>query len=160
MCLVHHVTQPEVFPMRVFLVLGLLVMAPAWARAQELPEDLKQVPGGAIGFVHVRAADLWKTSWFKVYRDILPKMGPETLALLEDRISPPISSIDRVTVVFLAPTPKSRGPEFAALIHVTSPLEKGKLLAGLKEVKEGGTTFYLLPKEGSLQVLDKNTFLI
>jgi hypothetical protein len=146
--------------MRAFAVAILFALAPSCVRAQELPEDLKHVPGGAIGFVHVRAADLWKSSWFKVYHDMLPKMGPETLARLEDRVTPPLSAIDRVTAVFLPPAPKSRELEVAALIHVTSPLETRKLLAGLKEIKEGTTTFYLLPKEGSLQILDKNTLLI
>jgi prepilin-type processing-associated H-X9-DG protein len=146
--------------MRAVLVLGLVIVAPAWARAQELPEDLRHVPGGAVGFAHIRAADLWKSPAFKVYRDMLPKMGVDVLSILEDRITPPLSSIDRVTLVFLAPTPKSRGPEFAALIHVTTPLETRKLLAGLKEVTEGQTKFYLLPREGSLQILDKNTLLI
>ncbi len=146
--------------MRTLLVCGLLLGCPVWARAQALPEDLAHVPGDAIGFVHVRTAELWKSPMFKMYRDILPKIDADALSMLEDRITPSLASIDRVTVVFLAPTPQSRGPEFAFLVHTTKPLEKQKLIAGLKEAKEGDVTFYLLPRDGSLRILDPNTLLI
>ncbi len=144
--------------MRTLLVCGLLLICPAWARAQALPEDLAHIPGDAVAFVHARTADFWKGPYFKMYRDMLPKGGADAIAILDDRIAPPLTSVDRVTVVILAPG--QRGPGIAVLLHTSKPLETRKLIQGLKEMKDGETTYYLLPREGSMSILNKNTLML
>ncbi|MEI7686261.1 MAG: hypothetical protein WCL32_14650 [Planctomycetota bacterium] len=121
-----------------------------------LSEDLAKVPGNALGFVHVRVDDLTKSPAFKLYHDLLPKAGPDALALLERRIEPSPLAIDRVTVVVMLPQPGSNDPEVMALIHVAKPLDVKTLTAGL----EGANGVYRLRGNHALQILGKQTFAI
>lgn len=46
-----------------WLFTGMLwtFLFPSWARPQDnLLEDLQAVPAEALGFLHIRAADVWK----------------------------------------------------------------------------------------------------
>jgi hypothetical protein len=140
------------------------------AGAQELPEDLKHVPGNAIGFIHLRTAELWKTPTFKIYRDLLPNAGADAIKLLEERISPPLSSIDRVTIVYLAPARLAAGADergfrtgdmrIAVIVHSKEKLKKEVLLANLeKVVAPNKAAYYRTPKHDAVQILSDHTFL-
>jgi len=137
----------------------LVLCLPLFAQAQE-PANLSHVPGNALGFVHVQTAEVWKSSWLKIYREILPRAGDEALALLESRIVPSLSTITRVTVVALPPNPqRGADPEFAVLLHLNKALDEKKFVDGLEAVQEGGAGFYRLRGDIAMQVLDKYTLL-
>src|SRR5262249_10624936 len=103
----------------ILTILGLaLSFAPA--RAEDLPPDLAAVPGGAIGFLHVHAADLWKSEPLKDLRMVLQKAGPQALQAFDQRFVPSPSTIDRVTIVMLNPEGAGRRePPFVAIISTS-----------------------------------------
>jgi hypothetical protein len=146
--------------MRNFLFVGLLLLSPFAAQAQELPEDLASVPGNAIGFAHFRLEDLSKTAYFKMYADLLAKAGPELNAILNSRIAPPLSTIDRATMIVVPPGAQARDPEIALILHFNKPIDISAVTAGLaKQVTPQKATYYVLPAKGVLQVLGKQTLL-
>jgi prepilin-type processing-associated H-X9-DG protein len=69
----------------------------AAAQPAALPEDLAMVPADAAGFVHVRAAELWKNEMFATFRETFQKAGPEALAALDKQFVPKISTFERFT---------------------------------------------------------------
>ena len=87
---------------------AVLALAPTVSRAQapaKLPTDLDLVPRDAAGFVHVRAAELWKSEWLGDVRRLVDKAGPDCVQAFLKKFSPDLSTIDRMTFVML--TPKS-----------------------------------------------------
>ena len=107
----------------------------------ELPADLAMVPADALGFVHVRLADVWKHDALKEYRRIVEKAGPRALAALDAQFVPPPSTIDRVTAVALPPArgpPRAR-PSWRSWLsprRSTRPRSAAAYLAG-REAEEG-----------------------
>jgi prepilin-type processing-associated H-X9-DG protein len=83
------------------VLLGLTISIPARA---EVPPELAYVPPDAALVVHARVADLWKSDGLKDIRRIVLKAGPEALATLDKRFTPPPSTAERVTAYVLAPT--------------------------------------------------------
>jgi prepilin-type processing-associated H-X9-DG protein len=137
------------------------VAAPA--AAQDLPLDLKQVPANAIGFVHIRTHDLWNSPMMKLHRDGLLKAGPEAAKLIEQRISPDPSTIDRVTIVLLPPAGAGRSIEPAIFLHLTKDVDEKKATEGFqaKQVKtKTGTATYYLHQDVAIRILDKRTILV
>ncbi len=67
----------------------------------DLPPDLALVHPDALGFVHVRLADVWKHDAMKDARKLFEKAGPKALGALDEQFAPKPSTIDRVTTVFL-----------------------------------------------------------
>ena len=62
---------------------------PVAAAAQPTVDaDLALVPTDAVGFIHVRAADLWKNDLFAGFRQIYEKAGPKALAALDCAVRP------------------------------------------------------------------------
>jgi prepilin-type processing-associated H-X9-DG protein len=59
--------------------------------------DLALVPTDAVGFVHVRAKDLWKTDLFAGFRQTFEKAGPKAMAALDAQFVPKISTFERAT---------------------------------------------------------------
>src|SRR5262245_55236318 len=68
----------------------------ALAKADEVAE---LVPADAIGFAHVRVADLWKTEAVAGLHKLVEKAGPEAIKTLDEGFVPAPSTIDRVTLV-------------------------------------------------------------
>ena len=103
-----------------WLVLGLLLGGAAGAGAMFLfkrdktgfpggphlgkADELALVPRDAVGFVHVRAHDIWKSDGMKEIRNLVDKAGAENLALLDKNFVPKPSTLDRVTLVFVTHT--------------------------------------------------------
>src|SRR5262245_9573135 len=76
--------------------------APAPPAAQPaLAADLALVPPDAVGFVDVRAADLWRHEVFAGFRQTFEKAGPKALAALDAQFVPKVSTFDRVTAFVL-----------------------------------------------------------
>jgi hypothetical protein len=67
------------------------------AQAPDVPPDLALVPADAVGFVHVRGADLWKNDVLAPLRETYLKAGPKVLAALDAQFVPKISTFDRGT---------------------------------------------------------------
>jgi prepilin-type processing-associated H-X9-DG protein len=65
-------------------------------------EELAMVPADSIGFVHVRARDIWKSEHLDQFRRAIDKAGPDALKMLDEGFVPAPSTLDRLTVVFLA----------------------------------------------------------
>ena len=59
-----------------------------------LPADLDLVPRDAVGFLHVRAADLWRTDLAKELRYLVDKAGPEAWKEFEKKS--PITSTEPI----------------------------------------------------------------
>src|SRR5262245_39522134 len=79
---------------------GIALVASARAEA---PPELARVPPDAAVIVHARLADLWKSDDLKDIRRIVLKAGPEALATLDKRFTPPPSTADRVVAYVVAP---------------------------------------------------------
>lgn len=69
-----------------------------------LPGDLALIPGDALGFAHVRVAEVWKSDALKPFRKMLDKAGPTAFDTLDRDFSPSPSTLDRVTTVVLPPS--------------------------------------------------------
>lgn len=114
-----------------FAVLGMAVAALAPSQAQEgaLPPDLAAVHPDAMGFVHVRLADLWKHEALKDLRTMVAKAGPKALAALDEHFAPKPSTADRVTVV-LIPTengPRDLPARFVVVLQFREPFDKDQV---------------------------------
>src|SRR5439155_2302218 len=84
--------------------LALLIVAVAAASgraADPLPADLALVPADAVGFVHVRAKDLWASDLASGLRSMVEKAGPKAVAAFDTQFYPAPSTIDRGTVILL-----------------------------------------------------------
>src|SRR5690242_58845 len=66
-----------------------------------VPAALRAVPADAIGFVHVRLADVWTSAAFAEVRPILAKAGPQALEIFEKKYVPAPSTIDSITAIYL-----------------------------------------------------------
>jgi hypothetical protein len=115
------------------------------AKAGDLPADLALVPADAVGFVHVRLADLWKNDLFREVRKTWLAAGDETLKALDEQFVPAPSSLDRVTV-FVLPDPGGKHPRLFGVIAFSAPFDREKLVkAYLPEAKTrqvSGRTVY------------------
>jgi hypothetical protein len=123
-------------------LLGATFVTPA--RAEDLPPDLAAVPGGAIGFLHVHASDLWKSPPLKDLHKVLEKAGPKALMAFDQRFVPSPSTIDRVTVVILKPDNPRPEPPLVAIITTTKPFDP-------KELIKSGLTKPVEAKAGELK---------
>src|SRR5262245_7593755 len=118
------------------IVAGAISLAPA--RAEDLSPDLAAVPGGAIGFLHIHAADLWKSAPLKDLRNVLQKAGPQALQAFDQRFVPSPSTIDRVTIVMLNPEGAGRRePPFVAIISTSKAFDPMQMIkSGLPKAVE------------------------
>ncbi|MBM3982750.1 MAG: DUF1559 domain-containing protein [Planctomycetes bacterium] len=87
----------------VVLVLRPDPAAPAARAAQPEPlsADLALVPADAVGFVHVRLADLWKNEIMSGFRKTWEKAGPKALDALDKQFVPAPSTISRASAFVL-----------------------------------------------------------
>lgn len=73
----------------------------AAAQPAELPVDLALVPTDAVGFIHVRAADLWKNDVLAHFRQTFERAGPKVLDALDNQFVPKISTFERASAFLL-----------------------------------------------------------
>ncbi len=152
-----------------FKLLACLAFAamalPARAAEPNLPPDLAAVPGNAIGFVHLRVADLWKNDALKQFRAMIEKAGPKALEAFDQRFVPAPSMIDRVTVFAIMPANPGPEPPFVGVVACNKPFDRAKLLKSLlpkgTEMTAGGTTFHADGEfELAIRVIDDHTFAV
>ncbi len=63
--------------------------------------DLALIPGDALGFAHVRVAEVWKSDSLKPFRKVIEKAGPSAFDTLDKDFTPAPSTLERVTTVAL-----------------------------------------------------------
>jgi hypothetical protein len=157
----------EPFMRHRFLLASLILFASALARADDqavLPADLAAVPGSAIGFVHVRVADIWKGDMLKEVRNIVQKAGPSALKALDDRFFLAPSALDRVTAILLNPQ-GSPEPPVVIVIATSQAFDRAKVVKGVLpeavEVKEGDKVYHADEKSGlAVHVIDDKTLVV
>ncbi|HLW67317.1 MAG TPA: DUF1559 domain-containing protein [Gemmataceae bacterium] len=149
----------------ILAIVGLAVPLSS-ARAEDLPPDLAAVPGGAIGFLHVHAADLWKNEALKDLRMVLEKAGPKYLAAFDQRFVPAPSTIDRVTIVMLNPENSGRRePPFVGIITTTKAFDAKEMIkSGLPKAVEAtaGNLKYYHDEESriAIHIINDKTFAV
>jgi hypothetical protein len=82
----------------------------AAAQPPELTTDLALVPADAVGFVHLRAADIWKSDLMSGLRKTYEKAGPKAAAALDAQFVPAPSTLSRATVFLLIDEKKKPQP--------------------------------------------------
>src|SRR5205807_3577005 len=107
---------------------ALLVCLAAPVQAQNLSPDLAMVPSDAVGFLHVRVADIWKHDMMKSVRDTIAAAGPKALAAFEAQMYPSLADLDRVTVVLSlnAQDPK-RDPNVVVIAAFKNDIDAEKI---------------------------------
>ena len=116
-------------------ILGTALLAVPM-RAQQLPPDLAAVPGDALGFVHVRVADVWKGDALKDLRKVIEKAGPEHLKMLDERFVPAPSSLDQATVIFWMPAGQKAEVPIVAILTTNAAFDPVRIVKGaLPEAK-------------------------
>ena len=128
-----------------FAVLAALC-APGAAAAQpeKLPADLALVPADAVGFVHVRLADLWKNEVMAGFRKTWEKAGPKAVAEIDRQFVPAPSTLSRGTVFVLLDDRKK--PHVVGVLAFSAPFDPMKVVKAYlpdhAEEKVGGKTVY------------------
>ncbi len=108
--------------------LSALMTLPTLA-ADELPADLAAVPADALGFAHIRVADIWKSDALKELRETVMKAGDKALTGFDRRFLPSPSSIDRLTVVAIPCDVQLKNePEILAILAMNKPFEAAAVL--------------------------------
>jgi hypothetical protein len=133
--------------------------------------DLDLVPPSALGFIHLRAADLWRNDWVKDIRYLVDKAGPDAWKAFEKKCPIDPATLDRITVILL--TPETLGnpfprvdPEAVSALFVvstTKPFDRLTLIQALgsKEKVYRSHVYYFNEELWSgLAVVDERTFLI
>lgn len=153
--------KPKIVPLHLLLALGvgLGLAAPGSAQTPEF----ERIPEDAVGFIHIRAADLWRLDAFKNFREVLEKAGPKALGVLEQRFVPSPSSLDRVTLIVMFPS--GQAPTVAAIVRTTTEFNPLQLvqrnLPHAKSVQAGGLTVYAdASSRIALAAFDKQTFVV
>lgn len=77
-------------------------------------DEVEMVPADAMGFAHVRLADMWRTEAMAEFRKVLEKAGPEALKAIDEGFVPAPSSVDRATVVVIRGAPTQELPPLIA----------------------------------------------
>ncbi|MBY0523375.1 MAG: DUF1559 domain-containing protein [Gemmataceae bacterium] len=105
---------------------AMALASPSLAAESKLPPDLDLVPREAVGFVHFRAADVWKSELMTDVRRLVDRAGKKAIDTFLRRFAPDPSTIDRVTIVLVNPRDidypfPPAGPEaVSALVIVTT----------------------------------------
>ena len=120
------------FRSRVLAFAAAVTGSAASAQTPDIPE-LCMIPANAVGFAHVRLADLWKHEAMSEPRRVFERAGPKAIASL-DRFTPAPSSIERVTAVaFLNPRASGRNPLDAidpvVIARFSAPFDPAKVKA-------------------------------
>ena len=146
--------------------LVLLLAAAALARpasAQGLPPDLAAVPPAALGFVHVRVADILRHKSLAEYRKLFEKAGERAIAAFDGQFAPRPSSLDRVTVVAV---PGQKPEEsVVVVVHFSQPFDldavRGGFLPNAEAVKNSAKPLFVDKQLGAgLYAPDAQTLVV
>jgi hypothetical protein len=91
------------------------------AQGQAKPiNDLALVPADALAFIHMRAAELWKSDLLAGIRGIFEKAGPKALSTLDAQFVPKPSTFERLTA-FVLLDPETKQPLPLVLLRFSAP---------------------------------------
>lgn len=128
----------------VLLQAGSRPLAVAADSQPEVDADLALVPADAVGFVHIRAADLWKNEIFAGFRQTFESAGPKALAALDSQFVPKVSTFDRATTFLLLG--EQHQPLPYIVLQFTAPFNPDDVanayLPGADKTNHGGKTVY------------------
>jgi prepilin-type processing-associated H-X9-DG protein len=115
-----------------------------------LPPDLAAVPADAIGFAHVRLADLWKSDALKDVRDIIGKAGEEALKAFDQRFVPAPSTLERLTAFALRHSrPEIGEPLPIVMVTLAKAFDREQFLKnsipGAEQINIKDAEFYIDP---------------
>ena len=119
----------------------------------------------ALGFAHVKLADLWKNDALKDVRAILQKAGPKALQAFDSRFTPAPSSIERLTVYLPVPN-LADGPrfDFVFILAASQSINRDKFLKQLNKPRlhKGRFAGFYADDEGTVAVrfIDKTTIAL
>ncbi len=153
-------------PRRILSVaVGLLAVVAIAPAQSNLPSDLALVPGDAVGFVHVKVAEVWKADAMKDARTVVEKAGPQALAALDEQFHPAPSTIDRVTVIAMPGEKVDGPPAIATVLAFSKPYDAAKVRAAYlpkaEEKKAGGKTYFADLNSGmAVQFADDKTLVL
>ena len=138
-------------------VLAALAVSPEPAAAQPaaMPADLAVVNPNAIGFVHVRLAEVWHHKAMANMRMIVAKAGPKALAALDDQFVPKPSTAERVTTIIIPPFSVGSEPDFVVALRFTDPFDQAEVLRSYcpdGQMKRSGSTIYFAQEKGPVAV--------
>src|SRR5437868_117380 len=95
--------------------------SPAAGPSPTADPDLALVPADALGFVHVRVADLYRSEHFREFRQLLAKAGDEAISAFNSRFVPAPASVDRVTFLVLPLAGDQREPQPVGALRTSRP---------------------------------------
>ncbi len=109
--------------------------------------ELALVPADAAGFVHVRAADIWKSDVFAELRKTWERAGAKAIADLDKQFVPAPSSMARATGFVIMSAEK--GPMPVGILSFSAPFNPADVaktyLPNGRARKSGGKTIYTSP---------------
>src|SRR5687768_2891482 len=98
----------------------------AAAQPPELTADLALVPADAAGFVHLRAADVWKSDLMSGLRQTFEKAGPKAVAALDAQFVPAPSTLARATAFVLIDEKKK--PQPVGVLAFSAPFDQAAVV--------------------------------
>jgi hypothetical protein len=154
-----------------FWIAAAWVWLSSWAWSAELPADLDAVPRHAVGFAHLRAADLWRCDALAELRRFVDSAGKEVFEAYESNLPVPPSNLDRITLILLTPesfadpfpTPAPEAFSAVAVIATKKPIDRMALRKNLahREKKTGRHIYYFYePLWAGVVLIDDRTFLV
>ncbi len=119
-----------IFTLLAITIVPAQVLAGQDDASATLPPDLAAVPADAIGFVHVRVADIWKSDSLKEVRETVMKAGAKALEGFDKRFLPAPSSIDRLTFVVVPHDGElqTKDPAYFAILSINKPVDQNEFL--------------------------------
>jgi hypothetical protein len=134
------------------LAAGLVLFRPTAPPAAAAPplgapaDELALVPADALGFAHVRLADLWKSDALAEFRKVVEKAGPDAVKALDEGFVPAPSTITRGTVVVTAPGKDEREPRVAVLLAFSAGFDRDTVVKAYvpqgKKKQAGGKDYW------------------
>lgn len=123
---------------------GQPAAAAAPAQPADAVDDLAMVPADAVGFIHVRLADLWKHEVFAEFRKTWEAAGVTTLAAFDRQFVPAPSTISRLTAFVVLD--EKHGPQPIVLLTFSAAFDPAEVIrANLPAAEKGqasGKTVY------------------
>lgn len=102
-------------------IVGLVAPTARAAQPGAPPADIALVPADAVGFVHIRLADLWKNEVMDGFRKTWEKAGPKALATLDKQFVPAPSTISRGTAFVMLDDKKK--PQAVGVLAFSAPFD-------------------------------------
>ena len=128
--------------------LALVAIAAGPATAADSPTGAARAIGpDALGFIHIRVADIWASDASAQFRQFTAQAGVDLIGAIEKRLTPPPSAIESVTVVvtnveFQEPLPAGRPTDVTPLWIVTTkkPYDRVELLKAMGKTRKHANT--------------------